>query len=103
ADECQLSAVGRKGRLVVVGRVVSQAFESAAVSLHAIEIRGAVTLRGKHDECAIRRPRWVVVGAGRGQERMLVTSVRCGDKEIELAGLREHARKHDLLRCSLCG
>jgi len=40
---------GENAGLVVVSRVVGQRLDSAAVRAHAVEVCGAVALRGEHD------------------------------------------------------
>src|SRR5437762_14139409 len=43
-DECELLAVGRKRRLIVVRGTVGQSFETGAVRLYAKEIRRALSV-----------------------------------------------------------
>ena len=100
--EHELLAVWRERRLIVVRRIVREPLEAAAVRTGAVQIRLALAVRCEDDRRAVGRPHGVVVHTWRVQQRMLAGAVGRRHEQADLAGVREHPGKDDLLRRRRC-
>jgi hypothetical protein len=94
---------GRHSRLIVVGGIGGETFETGAVGLHAKEIGRALTVRCKDDALAVGRKHRIVVEVGRAQERTFLAAVGGGDEHAESAGIGRHPCIDDLFRRSIGG
>ncbi len=81
-DECQLTIVRRKRRLVIKSVVVGQPLDSGAVRVDSVNIRSAIALRGECDPFAIGGKHRVVVHVAAGVELALPASVPVGNEQF---------------------
>src|ERR1019366_4583809 len=98
AHEDQPLPIRRNRRLVVVGRIVRQLFETGAIRLDEKKIRRARAIGSEDDERSMRSPSGIIVGILGGEQWMFVAAVGRGDEETDLAGIAESAGHRDLLR-----
>src|SRR5580693_936474 len=95
ADEYQFFAIGRECRLIVVGRVCGEPRQSAAVGIYTKQICRSVPVGCENDGFPVRRPYWVVIRIFALKQRALVTTVGCGNEQLQLALLRKYAAISD--------
>ena len=84
-DEDNPAAIGRKGGLIVVGRVVGQALKACPIGMNAVKIGRPAALRREDDPIALGRPGGVVVERTRLGERPLGGAIGIGDEECGLS------------------
>lgn len=74
-DKDDRFAVGREDGLVVIRRVVSEALKARSVWVDAINVSGAIALRGEDDPLAIGGERWGIVHSCGRQKRAFAGTV----------------------------